>query len=137
MYTDKEHEQIAHIQYVCVCLCVCVCVCVYVLNLIDIETTRIVREEHQLCVYSISHMCSHIYVCVEYIVARNINTSLSALLGVIKALASKSKHVPFRDSKLTHPLSFSLSGDGKVFMYDLVYICILHISYICCTVTPS
>ena len=40
----------------------------YVLELIDIETTRIVGEEHQLCVYSISHMCSHIYVCVECII---------------------------------------------------------------------
>lgn len=46
----------------------------------------------------------------------SINKSLSALGNVICALAKKSTHVPFRDSKLTHFLSASLGGDSKTLM---------------------
>lgn len=48
--------------------------------------------------------------------ALSINKSLSALGNVICALAKKSAHVPFRDSKLTHVLSSSLGGDSKTLM---------------------
>ncbi|EEY66312.1 kinesin-like protein [Phytophthora infestans T30-4] len=48
--------------------------------------------------------------------AMSINKSLSALGNVICALAKKSTHVPFRDSKLTHFLSSSLGGDSKTLM---------------------
>ncbi|KAL3666690.1 hypothetical protein V7S43_008316 [Phytophthora oleae] len=48
--------------------------------------------------------------------ATSINKSLSALGNVICALAKKSNHVPFRDSKLTHFLSSSLGGDSKTLM---------------------
>ncbi|CEG41628.1 kinesin-like protein [Plasmopara halstedii] len=48
--------------------------------------------------------------------ATSINKSLSALGNVICALAKKSTHVPFRDSKLTHFLSASLGGDSKTLM---------------------
>uniref|UniRef100_A0AAV1V2I5 Kinesin-like protein n=1 Tax=Peronospora matthiolae TaxID=2874970 RepID=A0AAV1V2I5_9STRA len=48
--------------------------------------------------------------------ATSINKSLSALGNVICALAKKSTHVPFRDSKLTHFLSSSLGGDSKTLM---------------------
>ena len=53
------------------------------------------------------HVCIH--VCKPAYCLR--------MAGVIKALASKAKHVPFRDSKLTHLLSSSLSGDGKALMF--------------------
>ncbi|EFC37109.1 kinesin-14 [Naegleria gruberi] len=43
-----------------------------------------------------------------------VNKSLSALEDVIVALASKQKHVPFRNSRLTHVLKDSLSGDSKI-----------------------
>jgi hypothetical protein len=45
----------------------------------------------------------------------NINKSLHVLGNVINALvesAKKKKHIPFRDSKLTHYLKDSLSGNS-------------------------
>ena len=46
-----------------------------------------------------------------------INKSLSALGDVICALASRAKHKPFRNSKLTHLLANSLSGSSKTLMF--------------------
>lgn len=47
---------------------------------------------------------------------RAINTSLTHLTTIFSAIASKQKHIPFRNSQLTYLLQPALSGNGKTMM---------------------
>lgn len=53
--------------------------------------------------------------------AQHINRSLSALGDVIAALAQKSSHVPYRNSKLTQVLQDSLGKSSTYKSYVIVY----------------
>ena len=48
--------------------------------------------------------------------AMAINKSLSSLTDVFVAIGEKSRHIPFRNSKLTYLLQPCFSGDGKTLM---------------------
>lgn len=48
---------------------------------------------------------------------KSINKSLSALSNVIASLANNSRHIPYRNSKLTTLLSDSLGGDSKTLIF--------------------
>jgi kinesin family protein C1 len=49
-----------------------------------------------------------------------INKSLSQLSTVITSIAKKLEHIPYRNSKLTHILQNSLSGDSKTLMMVMI-----------------
>lgn len=66
------------------------------------------------------HIFLHCVVCLTHAALRPppwLCPPRSALGNVMHALASKSGHIPFRDSKLTQLLQDSLSGQAKTMMF--------------------
>ena len=68
--------------------------------------------------------------------ARHINKSLAALGDVMEALDAKSKHVPFRNSKLTYLLQDSLGGNSVTSMVATVCPTSLNGSEVCQAAAP-
>ncbi|THZ08529.1 kinesin-domain-containing protein [Aureobasidium pullulans] len=98
---------------------------VFILRLIGENTMTGERSEGTLNLVDLagSERLAHSQVSGDRLKeTQNINKSLSCLGDVISALGSgkDAKHIPYRNSKLTYLLQYSLGGNSKTLMFVMV-----------------
>ncbi|KAG9670938.1 kinesin-like protein klpA, partial [Aureobasidium melanogenum] len=98
---------------------------VFILRLIGENSTTGERSEGTLNLVDLagSERLAHSQVSGDRLKeTQNINKSLSCLGDVISALGSgkDAKHIPYRNSKLTYLLQYSLGGNSKTLMFVMV-----------------
>jgi hypothetical protein len=100
---SSEHQELCIHTYIHTCIQPCR---VIVLRELRTSTSRSLPS---VTVHTYIH--TYIHTCIQgdrLKEAQNINKSLSALGDCVQSLVSKSKHVPFRNSKLTHLLQVAI-----------------------------
>lgn len=98
--------------------------CIYTFHLKNFEGEKNVRSKlHIIDLAGSERLSKNVGVVEENLKkeAISINMSLSSLSNVLNSIASKSNHVPYRDSKLTHFLKESLNDNYNILL-------LLHVS---------
>jgi hypothetical protein len=98
--------------------------CIYTFHLKTVEGEKTIRSKlHIIDLAGSERISKNVGVLDENLKkeAISINMSLSSLSNVLNSIASKSNHVPYRDSKLTHFLKESLNENYNILL-------LLHVS---------
>ena len=95
---------------------------IFIINIIKIDEGKTLRSKINLCDLAGSEKYNkdEEYKSIHFAEMVNINLSLATLGNVIHALANRAKgegrHIPYRNSKLTHLLQDSLGGNTKTYL---------------------
>jgi len=98
--------------------------CIYTFHLKSVEGEKTIRSKlHIIDLAGSERLSKNVGVMDDNLKkeAISINMSLSSLSNVLNSIASKSNHVPYRDSKLTHFLKESLNENYNILL-------LLHVS---------
>mmetsp|Transcript_20429 Transcript_20429/g.36638 ORF Transcript_20429/g.36638 Transcript_20429/m.36638 type:complete len:1280 (-) Transcript_20429:40-3879(-) len=93
-------------------------ICIVTIESINSKTKQVSVGKLTLCDLAGSERLKKSEVSGEQLKeAQSINKSLTALGDVIEALTKQSKHIPYRNHRLTQLLSDSLGGNAKTLMF--------------------